>query len=1182
MEQPLSVLVSVDKAGRYELVVPFVETRIHGDASPSRLYDDVALHLMERAYDSPQDELPRYLACPDTILRRIKVDLRFGDEATFRGRLSVVLRRWPDAPFYEATIPRFGLEQFIVRRPADLQTALPEALRRWSGGRLATIEARLERALARPTEYLDLLEVDFELPSVLPKTIRRQRITRDVEEDERLRRKRRRETPPTVLRQVGENLVHRALDGHLQKTVGREALVREAIGRMERPGAALLLVGPSGAGKSAILEHAIAELATSESRLQLRRDFWRVDAHRIIAGMRYVGQWEARCAAMVDELSARGDVLVVDDLPSLVFAGRTSHEKTNVAQFLEPHLAAGEIRIVGECTAGRLEAIRDENPGFFARFHVLRVPALDEATTLRVLLARLRWAEARALDRGRHSEGRSAAYLKVALDVPEALLSLTRRFYARRPLPGVAVRLFDQLVGESPSDRRDEEGRRILDRISLIELFARQTGLPRFVLWEAEGRSHRDTLEHFERRIIAQPEASRAAAEVITTLSQGLNDPSKPIASFLLVGPTGVGKTETAKAIAHYLFGSTERMVRFDMSELSDMDGPARLFGDVRRPDGELTRRVRQQPFSVVLLDEIEKAHASVFDTLLQVLGEGRLTSADGRTTDFCNTIILMTSNLGAREGESLLGFEGRTPRERSQHYLSAARAFFRPELFNRIDRIVAYAPLSPAASRPLVTRAVERLLARRGLQRAGVLVEIEEALIELLAREGFDARYGARSLQRAVEERLAVPLARSLVRSKTTEESVLVRLYRYGDAAGIDAVPLEEAAPVKASKPPTASSFAELDALHREAVAWIASAELTILARARELQSFALRHASEAETMRRDRPRRPAERQPDERQALEAETVEELQEAQGSLPVRYEVATSVCAELDALRLELERFADEELGGAFETRVVLGHRYQAEWEPMPRVYTVVEETPLPARSGLPPPGLVRLLLDLRDRIAEALERASQLDGVIETKILRVLPVTSDAQTSSFVRDLTAAYAQTLSSRGQLRVFACRERQWSLIAQRADGAFSELDADAPETDAPKTDAPVAFAIAIRGLGISEELRAEQGFQIDSQIRGPDVLTALVRIDLLEAEGDPIDVLTDLDQRYESFLKARREGVEVQTPRPRLPVRRRFEAGQAIDSSSGVAIRRDHLVEGLLRARIQRAVARRKER
>jgi ATP-dependent Clp protease ATP-binding subunit ClpC len=280
-----------------------------------------------------------------------------------------------------------------------------------------------------------------------------------------------------------------------------------------------------------------------------------------------------------------------------------------------------------------------------------------------------------------------------------------------------------------------------------------------------------DVRAFFEQRVLGQSEPVEAIVDLVAVIKAGLNDPGKPLSTMFFVGPTGVGKTELTKALAEFLFGSRDRVLRFDMGEYATGDAVARLTGSAwdRDGEGELTRRVREQPFCVMLFDELEKAHRSVFDVLLPALGEGRLTDASGRTADLRNAIVIMTSNLGAeRQGSGGIGFarpdnDGERDRRRA-HFVGEAEHFFRPEFFNRIDRILTFDPLAEETIRKIARRELGKLLLREGITRRQLLVEIEDGVVNQLAAAGFHPRYGARPLHREIERGVIRPLARLIV----------------------------------------------------------------------------------------------------------------------------------------------------------------------------------------------------------------------------------------------------------------------------------------------------------------------------------------------------------------------------------------------------------------------------------
>ncbi|NTX41426.1 ATP-dependent Clp protease ATP-binding subunit [Myxococcus sp. CA033] len=792
MELKLPLVVAPLGGRLVEAWVPAFWPRIHRvGPSLSSLKDDLALAVMERFEKDHPSRVASYQLPPHLSLKHVKVDTEARDRekglrVVLKGRMAVLLEKWPRDDFWVVTPTRLAEARFAIPDAESLPLALGRRLGAWC---LEHGLTNLEGFWAQGRERLELLEVDAYAPTILPRTPpkppkppRRRRTpgkdskgtaTPPETPEQREARRNRRRLTLTELREVARNLSHSARDDGLEHCYGREALVREVVDALEgREGAAIVLVGPPGSGKTALVHEVVRRLTARQDAAGQRRDVWRVDGNQFIAGMMYVGQWEARARGVVKELVEVGDLLYVDDLASLVYAGRTSSERTNVAQFLEPHMARGELTVLAESTPERFERVREEAPTLASLFRVVHVPALEPRTTLPALLGTLRELE------GSGEGGPAVRLSPLAL---ETLLDLQQRFVAHEAFPGKAVRLLRRVLARPGTV--DQNVRRFTEEDVTAAMRA-QTGLPDFVLGSAPPKS-RDVLEReLAAQVAGQPEAVAAVVDAILTLQRSLQPPDKPLATYLFVGPTGVGKTETAKALARTLFGSEERMVRFDMSEFVSASSITRLLGLPGAPDGELTTALRTQPFCVVLFDEVEKAHPRIFDALLQFLGEGRLTDGAGRTVDARQAVVVLTSNLGVREAAARTGFH-RAPEGAEAHYLSSVRAFFRPEFFNRLDRVVPFRSLTPAALRVVVEHALESLLSRRGIRRGNVLVEVESALLDLLVEQAYDPRYGARPLKRALERRLTVPLAHHLVR-RGGEDLARVELFRRGEDMGL------------------------------------------------------------------------------------------------------------------------------------------------------------------------------------------------------------------------------------------------------------------------------------------------------------------------------------------------------------------------------------------------------------
>ncbi|MDX2012997.1 MAG: AAA family ATPase [Myxococcaceae bacterium] len=794
--------------------------------SLSELKDDLSLQVMLAFEQDSPAEAWRWQLAPHLKLRPFELDFTARDQRDGRayrleGTVVVLLEKWPRDDFWVATPTTAPHLRFACATLEDVQAGLEHRLRAWC---LEKRVPTLEFIASQKEQRLDLLEVDADAPTILPRRavplrMRRRKATPKPDEpkaetvespEEREQRRTRARLSARTLRQIGRNLSHQARDGTLARAYGREAIVTSVVEAIEkRPGVAIALVGVGGVGKSAIAHEVTRRLV--ERQALRRRDVWRTDGNQFIAGMSYVGQWEARARELCAELAETGDVLFVDDLASLVFAGRHAKGDTHLAMYLEPSLARGELSLLGECTPERFERMREEAPSFAARFDVIQVPPMSERETIPVMLSAVRAVEA--------SPGQRPA--RVPPDVLQVAMELSGRFQASRALPGRAVRLLHQVLA-APGIIHG--GVRRYRPVDVFEAMRRETGLPDFVLGGATPKRRTEIRAELLTQVAGQPEAIEAVTDAVLALQQSLQDPDKPLANFLFVGPTGVGKTETAKALARYLFGSSERLVRFDMSELAAPGSVGRLIGSAGGDEGELLTALKTQPFCVVLFDEIEKAHPRVFDALLQFLGEGRLSDASGRTADGRNCVVVMTSNLGVREAATQSGFVQGDVQSASQHYLAAARAFFRPELFNRLDRIVPFRSLDRAALRVVVEHALGSLLRRRGLQRSNVLVDVEPELLELLVEQAFDPRYGARPLKRALERQLAVPLAHHLVR-RASDDFALVELLRRGDSSALSVRLLAPAGPV-AAPAPTSWTVPKLSQATRDAYALARSLE--------------------------------------------------------------------------------------------------------------------------------------------------------------------------------------------------------------------------------------------------------------------------------------------------------------------------------------------------------------------
>ena len=583
-----------------------------------------------------------------------------------------------------------------------------------------------------------------------------------------------------ALKSAGVNLSARVKEGKLLHAYRRDREVNEILQVLagERNNC-VILTGASGAGKTAIVHEVARRIHEGNCPPELRkRQVWQTSANQLIAGCSYIGEWQEKLQNVVDEVKKRRHILHVDDITGLLEAGRWSKGDENMALFLKPFIADGTMVIIGESTPERYRVGENKDSGFLRQFRTLEVQETKEEDTLSIL-----HTVAAGLER-EHG-------VRIEPAASEAAIELTRRFQPYRAFPGKAVTFLERATAEAAKTADEKmkrlkagDNRPVVTRQFVVSAFARQTGLPEFILADHLTLDPAQVERHFSERLIGQPHAVETVVDLITIIKAGLNDPHKPLGCFFFVGPTGVGKTEMAKALAEYLFGSATRLMRFDISEYAEPFNVARLIGSAQGDnEGELTKRIRLEPFSVVLLDEFEKAHASIFDVMLQVLGEGRLTDAGGRTADFRSAIVLMTSNLGAspREQRKPGIRKSDTPEAVDTHFLSTMERFFRPEFINRIDKVVVFRPLEREAMRLIAARELDNLLAREGIARRRLLVEIDDAVIDLLLETGFSPLYGARPLKREIERRVIVPLARYLVAHRISTAQ-LIQIMRDGD----------------------------------------------------------------------------------------------------------------------------------------------------------------------------------------------------------------------------------------------------------------------------------------------------------------------------------------------------------------------------------------------------------------
>ena len=653
---------------------------------------------------------------------------------------------------------------------------------------------------------------------------------------------------PTV-DQFGADLTEMATEGRIDPVVGREQEIEQTIEVLSRrtknnP----VLIGEPGVGKTAIVEGIAQRIVDGEVPDTLRdKRLVQLDLAGMVAGTRYRGDFEERLKKVIDEIRAHADELIIfmDELHTVVGAGASGEGAMDAANMLKPALARGELHIIGATTIDEYRKNIEKDAALERRFQPILVPEPSVTDTIEIL---------RGL-RDRYEAHHQVRFTDEALI---AAAELSDRYITDRFLPDKAIDLIDQAGARirlrtmtPPKDRRELEHRleqlrrekdeavavedydkagalrdqitelsqrvdaatddgksgsadRTVPEVSaadIAEVVSRATGIPARQLTEEEKDRLLRLEEHLHHRVIGQDDAVVAVAEAVRRSRAGLGDPDRPIGSFLFLGPTGVGKTELARALAEALFGSEDRMVRIDMSEFQERHTVSRLVGAPPgyvgyEEAGQLTEAVRRTPYAVLLLDEIEKAHPDVFNILLQVLDDGRLTDGQGRTVDFKNTVVIMTSNLGSDLiGRRRLGFDPTdTATEDTQttdRLMGRLREAFRPEFLNRIDEIIVFRQLDEAQLRQITSLLLEET--SRRLHAQAITVDFTADAIDWLAQRGFQPEFGARPLRRTIQREVDNQLSARLLDGRLMPGQH-VTVTRDGDGLGFNVTEREPA----------------------------------------------------------------------------------------------------------------------------------------------------------------------------------------------------------------------------------------------------------------------------------------------------------------------------------------------------------------------------------------------------
>jgi ATP-dependent Clp protease ATP-binding subunit ClpC len=641
-----------------------------------------------------------------------------------------------------------------------------------------------------------------------------------------------------LLDQFGRNLTRQASEGKSDPVVGRQTEIERVMQILSRrtknnP----VLIGEPGVGKTAVVEGLAARIASGQVPELLKgKQIYTLDLAALVAGSKYRGEFEERLKKVMKEIMQRGDIILfIDELHNLVGAG-AAEGAIDAASILKPALARGEMQTIGATTLDEYRKYLERDAALERRFQQIRVdePSVDD--TVEIL-------------RGLRDRYEAHHRCKISDDALHAAAVLADRYIQDRHLPDKAIDLIDEAASrmriknmtappryreleeeitkvrgekedaieaqefEKAASLRDKERKLTQKKRELedswhaeesadqpqigedeiADIVSMWTGIPVFKLTEAESQKLIRMEDELHKRVVGQHEAIVAVSKSIRRARAGIKDPKRPTGSFIFLGPSGVGKTELARTLAEFLFGDEDAMIQVDMSEFMEKHSVSRLVGSPPGyigydEGGQLTEAVRRKPYSVLLLDEIEKAHPDVFNILLQILEEGKLTDAQGRKVDFRNTIVIMTSNIGAASisKNQSLGFSigddsGLSYDDMKERVMSELKKVFRPELLNRIDEVIVFHKLTKDEIKIIVDLLMKRLRDQMGEHAADV--SLTEDAKELLVEKGYDPTMGARPLRRAIQRYIEDPLADFVLgRELTPGSTILVDKKRDSD----------------------------------------------------------------------------------------------------------------------------------------------------------------------------------------------------------------------------------------------------------------------------------------------------------------------------------------------------------------------------------------------------------------
>lgn len=565
------------------------------------------------------------------------------------------------------------------------------------------------------------------------------------------------------LEEFGYDITKAAREGRLDPLVGRDDEIQRVIqilGRRRKNNP--MLVGDPGVGKSAIVEGIAIKIVTGDIPPSLaQKRLISLDLGSIVAGTKYRGDFEKRLKSIITEVAENPDVILfIDEFHTIVGAGGASGS-LDAANMLKPALARGDIQCIGATTLDEFRKIVEKDGALDRRFQKIIVEHTDIPHSISIL-DRLKT---------NYEKHHNVIYTDEAI---EACVRMSERYITDRCLPDKAIDAMDEAGSMVRLKNPKKTGHVTAEDVACV--ISKMTGIPSGKVAENEGSRLMKMQDALQKRIIGQDEAIGKVVRAIRRNRAGIKDPGKPIGTFLFFGPTGVGKTQLAKSLAEYLFDSEDNMIRLDMSEYMEKFNVSRLIGAPPgyvgfEEGGQLSERVRRKPYCVVLLDEIEKAHPDVFNLLLQVLDEGRMTDSNGRTVSFRNTIVIMTSNVGSRELEEYgngMGFStsGRNVSgNRKSVVEKAVRKAFPPEFINRVDEQVFFNPLDKEDIEKIID--IELRSLKRRVKEAGFDLVVTASAKRFVAEAGYDPSYGARPLKRAIQQYIEDPVSERIIEDR-------------------------------------------------------------------------------------------------------------------------------------------------------------------------------------------------------------------------------------------------------------------------------------------------------------------------------------------------------------------------------------------------------------------------------